>query len=49
MFGLAWQGVTPDEGLPQKMLEISGSEKYILVDPGDGFAMDNGESKKLSH
>ena len=26
--------------------EISGSEKYILVDPGDGFAMDNGASKK---
>ena len=25
-------------------LKISGSEKSILVDPGDGFAMDNGES-----
>ena len=34
-------------GLPQKMFEISGSEKCILVDPGDGYAMDNGESKKL--
>ena len=33
-------------GLPQKKIEISGSEKCILVDPGDGFAMDNGESKK---
>ena len=32
-------------GLPQKKIEISGSEKCILVDPGDGFAMDNGESK----
>ena len=35
-------------GLPQKKIEISGSEKCILVDPGDGFAMDNGESKKPS-
>ena len=33
-------------GLPLKNFEISGSEKCILVDPGDGFAMDNGESKK---
>ena len=33
-------------GLPRKKFEISGSEKCILVDPGDGFAMDNGESKK---
>ena len=31
--------------LPQKKIEISSSEKCILVDPGDGFAMDNGESK----
>ena len=30
----------------RKKIEISGSEKCILVDPGDGFAMDNGESKK---
>ena len=28
-----------------KKFEISGSEKGILVDPGDGFAMGNGESK----
>ena len=34
-------------GLPQKMFEISGSENCILVEPGDGFAMDNVESKKL--
>ena len=34
-------------GLPQKNFEISGSEKCILVDLGDGFAMDNGESKKI--
>ena len=34
-------------GLPQKLFEISGSEKCILMDPGEGFAMDNGESKKL--
>ena len=32
--------------LPQKKIEILGSEKCILVDAGDGFAMDNGESKK---
>ena len=30
----------------KKSFEISGSEKCILVDPGDGFAMDNGDSKK---
>ena len=35
-------------GLPQKKFEISGFEKCILVDPGDVFAMDNGESKKPS-
>ena len=35
-------------GLHQKIIEISGSEKCILVDPGDGFAMDNGESKNPS-
>ena len=35
-------------GLHQKKIEILGSEKCILVDPGDGFAMDNGESKKPS-
>ena len=29
-----------------KKNEISGFEKYILVDPGDDFAMNNGESKK---
>ena len=29
-------------GDPEK-IEISGSEKCILVDLGDGFAMDNGE------
>ena len=28
--------------------KISGSEKCILVDPGDGFAMDNGERKNPS-
>ena len=33
-------------GLPQEKIEILGSEKCILVDPGDGFAMDNDESKK---
>ena len=33
-------------GLPQKQIEILGSEKCILVDSGDGFAMDNRESKK---
>ena len=27
----------------RKKIEISSSEKCILVDPGDGFAMDNGE------
>ena len=32
---------------PRKKLEISGSVKCISVDPGDGFAMDNGESKKF--
>ena len=32
-------------GLSLKNFEISGSEKCILVDPGDGFAIDNGESK----
>ena len=30
-------------GLPQKQIEISGC---ILVDSGDGFAMDDAESKK---
>ena len=34
-------------GLPQNIFEISGSEKCIFVDPGDGFTMDNEESKKL--
>ena len=35
-------------GLPQKKIAISGSnKKCILVDPGDGFGMDNGESKSL--
>ena len=43
--GDAWWGGAPLQlgvfgGLPQKNLEISGSEKCILVDPGDGFAMD---------
>ena len=34
-------------GLPQKFFfETLGSEKCILVDFGDGFAMDNRESKK---
>ena len=32
----------------EKKIEISGSEKCILVDPGDGFAMDNRERKKPS-
>ena len=32
-------------GLPQKEIEILGSEKCILVDSVDGFAMDNIESK----
>ena len=33
---------------PENFFEISSSEKCILMDPGDGFAMDNGarESKK---
>ena len=31
---------------PEKKNDFS-SEKCILVHPGDGFAMDNGESKKL--
>ena len=35
------------EGLPQKKIAISGSQKCIVVDPGDGFAMNNGESKIL--
>ena len=35
-------------GLPKKHFEISGSEKCILVDPGDGFAIDNGGSKNPS-
>ena len=30
----------------RKKFEILGSEKCILVDSGDGFAMDNRESKK---
>ena len=33
-------------GLPYKKNEILGFEKCILVDSGDGFAMDNRESKK---
>ena len=33
-------------GLPQKKLKILGSGKCILVDSGDGFAMDNRGSKK---
>ena len=37
-----WGCLGPD--LPYKNAEISGSEKCILVDPGDGFAMENGES-----
>ena len=28
---------------PEKQNEISGSEKCILVDPGYGYAMNNGE------
>ena len=32
-------GVAPDGGRPEKNLDISGSEKCILVDPGDGFAI----------
>ena len=32
---------------PRKWIEISGSEKFILVDPGDGFAMDNGETPQV--
>ena len=32
--------------LPRKKFEISGSEKCISVVPEEGFAMDNGESKK---
>ena len=35
-------------GLLRNKIEISSSEKCILVDHGDGFAMDNGESKKPS-
>ena len=31
-------------GPPAQQIEISGSEKCILVDPGDGFAIDNGET-----
>ena len=30
-------------GPPTEKIEISGFEKCILVDPRDGFAMDNGE------
>ena len=55
VFRVTMEGVAPDGGtsfqlgvfggLPQKNLEISGSEKCILVDRGDGFAMDNGERK----
>ena len=33
-------------GSPTEKIEILGSEKCILVDSGDGFAMDNRESKK---
>ena len=33
-------------GPPTEKIEILGSEKFILVDSGDVFAMDNGESKK---
>ena len=34
-------------GFPRKKIEISGSEKCILVDPGDGFAMD--KKQKTPH
>ena len=33
---------------PENVFEISSSEKCILVDPEDGFAMDNGERKNPS-
>ena len=49
--GKAWVGGRPchwEEGWggapPEEKIEISGSEKCILVDPRDGFVMDNGES-----
>ena len=32
-------------GHPTEQIEILGSEKCILVDSGDGFAMDNRERK----
>ena len=32
---------------PRKVLRFQ-TEKCILVEPGDGFAMDNGESKNSS-
>ena len=33
-------------GGPHPGKTFSGSEKYLVVDPGDDFAMDNGKSKK---
>ena len=44
MFGI---GIRWRRSLLGANFEISGSKKYILVDPGDGFVMDNGESKKM--
>ena len=45
MYGSS-KGARGGWGFSQKKNEILGSEKCILVDFGDGFAMDNRESKK---
>ena len=43
-----WGRSPPVEGVwgasPRKEIEISGSERCILVDPGYCFVLDNGES-----
>ena len=42
-----WETLPSNWGCLGANCEISDSEKYILVDPGDRFAMDNGENKNI--